>query len=103
MSAYATSSPSTEQTRWYLIRPPSLACTCRKDTSWDSVAAYSLTGTLTSPNDTAPFQIARMWNLSGRLLYREYPLVRPVTHAPVIARPAPRAAWPPNRAHPAPA
>ena len=28
--------------------------------SWLSVAAYSLTGTLTKPNDTAPFQIARM-------------------------------------------
>ena len=49
-----------EQTRWYLIRPPSLAWTCRNDTSWDSVAEYSFTGTLTSPNDTAPFQIARM-------------------------------------------
>src|SRR3954470_24647072 len=60
MSAYATSSPSIEQTRWYLIRPPSLACTCRKEMSWLSVAEYSLTGTLTSPNDTAPFQIARM-------------------------------------------
>src|ERR1700754_2479485 len=60
MSAYATSSPSSEQTRWYLIRPPSLACTWRNDTSWDSVAAYSFTGTLTSPNETAPFQIARI-------------------------------------------
>src|SRR5688500_18989537 len=60
MSAYATSSPSMEQTRWYLIRPPSLACTCRKETSCDSVAAYSLTGTLTRPKDTDPFQIARM-------------------------------------------
>ncbi len=28
--------------------------------SWLSVAAYSFTGTLTSPNDTAPFQMARM-------------------------------------------
>ncbi len=63
MSAYATSSPSIEQTRWYLIRPPSLAWTWRNETSWDSVAAYSFTGTLTSPNDTAPFQIARMDNL----------------------------------------
>jgi hypothetical protein len=27
--------------------------------SWLSVAAYSLIGTLTRPNDTAPFQIAR--------------------------------------------
>src|SRR5215213_2220734 len=60
MSAYATSSPSTEQTRWYLIRPPSLACTWRKEMSWLSVAEYSLTGTLTRPNETAPFQIARI-------------------------------------------
>ncbi len=37
-----------------------MACTWRNDTSWDSVAAYSFTGTLTSPKDTAPFQIARM-------------------------------------------
>src|SRR3954471_19710027 len=60
MSAYATSSSSTLQTRWYLIRPPSLACTCRKEMSWLSVAAYSFTGTLTRPKDTAPFQMARM-------------------------------------------
>src|SRR5215471_1904764 len=60
MSAYSISSPSIEHTRWYLIRPPSFACTCRNDTSCDSVAEYSLTGTLTSPNDTAPFQIARI-------------------------------------------
>src|SRR6478672_11061116 len=48
------------QTRWYLIRPPSLACTCRNEMSWLSVAAYSFTGTLTNPKDTAPFQMARM-------------------------------------------
>src|SRR3954471_14623542 len=60
MSEYSTSSPSIEQTRWYLIRPPSLTCTCRNETSCDSVAAYSFTGTLTSPKDTAPFQIARI-------------------------------------------
>ena len=28
--------------------------------SWLSVAEYSFTGTLTRPNDTAPFQIARI-------------------------------------------
>jgi hypothetical protein len=28
--------------------------------SWLDVAEYSLTGTLTSPNDTAPLHIARM-------------------------------------------
>src|SRR3954449_13272306 len=60
MSAYSASSPSMDHTCWYLIRPPSLACPCRNDTSCDSVAAYSFTGTLTSPKDTAPFQIARI-------------------------------------------
>ncbi len=28
--------------------------------SWLSVAEYSFTGTLTSPKETAPFQMARM-------------------------------------------
>jgi hypothetical protein len=28
--------------------------------SWFSVAAYSFTGTLTRPNDTAPLHIARI-------------------------------------------
>src|SRR4051794_24051700 len=60
MSAYSTSSPSIEHTRWYLIRPPSVTCTWRNETSCDSVAAYSFTGTLTSPKDTAPFQMARI-------------------------------------------
>ena len=60
MSAYSTSSPSTLQTRWYLIRPPSLAWTWRNEMSLLSVAEYSFTGTLTRPNETAPFQIARM-------------------------------------------
>src|SRR5512146_221935 len=72
MSAYSTSSPSIEQTRWYLIRPPSLACTCRNDTSCDSVAAYSFTGTLTSPKDTAPFQIARISYLRESRLWGQY-------------------------------
>ncbi len=30
-----------------------------------SVAEYSFTGTLTSPNDTAPFQMARMLTSIG--------------------------------------
>ena len=60
MSAYSTSSPSMLQTRWYLIRPPSLAWTCRNEMSLLSVAEYSFTGTLTRPKETAPFQIARM-------------------------------------------
>ena len=38
MSAYSTSSPSRLQTRWYLIRPPSLAWTCRNEMSLLSVA-----------------------------------------------------------------
>ena len=60
MSSYETSSPSIEQVRLYLIRPPSSRCTCRNCTSWFSVAEYSRTGTLTSPKETAPFQIARI-------------------------------------------
>ena len=60
MSAYSTSSPSTEQVRLYLMRPPSAACTWWNRMSWLDVAEYSLTGTLTSPNDTAPLHIARM-------------------------------------------
>src|SRR6188508_2487891 len=40
------------------MRPPSLLCTWWSDTSWSSVAEYTLTGTLTSPNVNAPFQIA---------------------------------------------
>ncbi len=60
MSAYSTSSPSTVHTRRYLIRPPSTACTWWKRTSWLVVAEYSFTGTLTSPNETAPLHIARM-------------------------------------------
>ena len=60
MSSYDTSSPSIEQVRLYLIRPPSSRCTWRNCTSWFSVAEYSRTGTLTRPKETAPFQIARM-------------------------------------------
>src|SRR3569623_3029328 len=81
MSAYSTSSPSMEQTRWYLIRPPSLACTCRNDTSCDSVAAYSFTGTLTSPKDTAPFQIARISYLRESSTWDQYPRAAARTHA----------------------
>ena len=60
MSAYSTSWPSSEQVRLYLIRPPSAACTWWNRMSWLVVAAYALTGTLTSPNDTAPLHIARI-------------------------------------------
>src|SRR3954454_6202355 len=84
MSAYATSSPSMLQTRWYLIRPPSLACTWRKEMSWLSVAAYSFTGTLTRPKETAPFQMARMSSSDPQhrrvrppIMAHTAPLVRP--------------------------
>src|SRR3954451_21204599 len=60
MSRYSTSSPSIEQTRLYLTRPPSAACTWWKRMSLSSVAEYSFTPMLTRPNDTAPRQIDRM-------------------------------------------
>ena len=59
MSSYWTSSPSTEQTRLYLIRPPSVSCTWWNRMSCSSVAEYSFTAMLTSPKETAPFQIDR--------------------------------------------
>src|SRR3954447_24569695 len=49
-----------EQTRWYLIRPPSVECTWWNRMSLSSVAEYSFTPMLTRPNDTAPRQIDRM-------------------------------------------
>src|SRR5215213_548292 len=60
MSLYSTSSPSIEQTRLYLTRPPSVACTWWNRMSLSSVAEYSFTPMLTRPNDTAPRQIDRM-------------------------------------------
>src|SRR5215218_5817019 len=60
MSLYSTSSPSIEQTRLYLTRPPSVAWTWWKRMSLSSVAEYSFTPMLTRPNDTAPRQIDRM-------------------------------------------
>src|SRR4051794_38056634 len=60
MSACAAAPRWIGQSLWCWIGPPSLACTLRNETSCDSVAAYSFTGTLTSPKDTAPFQIARI-------------------------------------------
>ena len=60
MSAYSTSSPSIEQVRLYLMRPPSVEWTWWNRMSWFVVAEYSLIGTLTRPNDTAPLHIARM-------------------------------------------
>src|SRR6476659_1639078 len=60
MSEYSTSSPSMEQTRLYLTRPPSVACTWWNRMSLSSVAEYSFTPMLTRPNETAPRQIDRM-------------------------------------------
>src|SRR4051812_34956194 len=60
MSLYSTSSPSMEQTRLYLTRPPSVAWTWWNRMSLSSVAEYSFTPMLTRPNDTAPRQIDRM-------------------------------------------
>src|SRR4051812_41180908 len=60
MSEYSTSSPSIEQTRLYLIRPPSAMCTWWNRMSLSSVAEYSFTPMLTRPKDTAPRQIDRM-------------------------------------------
>src|SRR3954451_24475114 len=60
MSPYSTSSPSIEQTRLYLTRPPSGAWTWWNRMSLSSVAEYSFTPMLTRPKDTAPRQIDRM-------------------------------------------
>src|SRR3954453_19710314 len=60
MSLYSTSSPSIEQTRLYLTRPPSVAWTWLNRVSLSSVAEDSFTPMLTRPNDTAPRQIDRM-------------------------------------------
>src|SRR4051794_12798190 len=66
MSAYSTSSPSTEQTRLYLTRPPSVTCTWWNRMSWSSVAEYSFTAMLTRPKETAPRQIDRTLYLQAR-------------------------------------
>src|SRR5215475_4653502 len=60
MSAYATSSPSASATRRYRTREPSLRRTWWKLMSRSSVAENILTPMFTRPNDTAPFQIARI-------------------------------------------
>ncbi len=59
MSAYSTSWPNSH-TRLYRMRPLSSSCTWCRETSWVSVAAYTLMGTLTSPNAMEPFQIDLM-------------------------------------------
>ncbi|GAA4882117.1 hypothetical protein GCM10023403_56600 [Pseudonocardia benzenivorans] len=45
--------------------------------SWLVVAEYSFTGTLTSPNETAPLHIARM-----AYLYPAFPVGRPARLEP---------------------
>src|SRR5690349_22548981 len=60
MSSYDTSSPQTWQVRLYRMRPPSVRCTWWKRMSFSSVAEKSLTAIDTRPNETAPFQIARI-------------------------------------------
>src|SRR4051794_23707866 len=70
MSESSPGSPSMEQPRWYLIRPPSSACTWWNLTSWSSVAEYSFTPMLTRPKDTAPRQIDRMLPLPQKPLRR---------------------------------
>ena len=56
------------------MRPPSLSCTWCSGTSWSSVAEYSLTGTLTSPKLSGPFQIDRMAPVNTSAVH-----VRPLT------------------------
>src|SRR5690606_41517117 len=46
------------------MRPPSASCAWCRSTSWLAVAGYSLTGTFTSPNATAPVQIALICTVS---------------------------------------
>src|SRR3954463_111812 len=60
MSEYGTSSPHFVQTRLNLMRPPSSRWTWWNETSPCSVAEYSFTGIVTSPNEIAPFQMLRM-------------------------------------------
>src|SRR3954469_10055832 len=54
-----TSSPSTLQTRFWWMRPPSLSWTRWNRTSLGEVAENSFTGTDTSPKLTEPLQIGR--------------------------------------------
>src|SRR4051812_15095026 len=54
-----TSWPSTLQTRFWWMRPPSLSCTRWKRTSFGEVAENSFTGTDTRPKLTEPLQMGR--------------------------------------------
>src|SRR5438477_4970197 len=59
MCSQGTSSPSTEQTRFCWMRPPSLSWTMWKRTSLGEVAENSFTGTFTNPKLIDPLQIGR--------------------------------------------
>src|SRR5436190_9065546 len=52
-----TSSPHTEHTRWYLMRPPSLSCSWLKRRVFSSVAGKTLIGIETRPNEMAPLHM----------------------------------------------
>src|SRR5215207_9634057 len=58
-SSQSTSTPSLEQKRRCSIGAPSFSCSCRKCRSRSRAALVRLTGTLTSPNDSDPFQSVR--------------------------------------------
>src|SRR5918998_5558674 len=60
ISSYGTSAPSSEQTRLYCTRPPSLTWICRDGTFLLSVATYSATGMVTKPKEMVPRQTTRI-------------------------------------------
>src|SRR5919198_3023972 len=57
MCSKVTSSPQTEHTRWYLMRPPSLSCSWLKRRVFSSVAGKTLIGIETRPNEMAPLHM----------------------------------------------
>ena len=80
ISENSTSSPLSSRTFLQRMRTPSFLSTCRACRSWSSVTEYTLTGTLTKPNETSPFQIDRRRGptKAGRGNRADYPRV----HAP---------------------
>src|SRR5271166_1676410 len=58
MSFHSTFLPSTEHTRWKLMRPLSFLCSMLKCSSFSRTAVNSRTGIVTSPKLIDPFQIA---------------------------------------------
>src|SRR5438034_7315236 len=57
MCSNGTSSPHTEHTRLYLMRPPSLSWSWLNRRLFSSVAGKTLIGIETRPNEMAPFHI----------------------------------------------